>query len=183
MRELSLHILDIAQNSIAAKASLVQIRINEQPESDLLTISVTDDGCGMDPELLKHAADPFTTTRSTRKVGLGIPLLEAGAARAGGGISVTSEVGKGTKIEATYQLNHIDRAPLGDVAETVATLVFSNPEGPDFLFSYRVGDREYDFDTREVKKALGGLPLSLPEVMAWARDNLKEGIQELHGGA
>ncbi len=183
MRELSLHILDIVQNAIAAGASLVTIGIDEQTGSDLLAISVTDDGCGMPKELLKSVSDPFTTTRSTRKVGLGIPLMKAGALRCGGDLSIRSELGKGTALTATYRLSHIDRPPLGDIAETVVTLVACNPEKPDFVLNYRVDDLEYAFDTRQARNALGPVPLTTPEVLAWMSHNLKEGIQDLHGGA
>ena len=183
MRELSLHILDVVQNAIAAGASLVSIEIDEQKGSDLLTISVTDDGRGMPEELLESVSDPFTTTRSTRKVGLGIPLMKAGAIRSGGDLSIRSELGKGTALAATYRLSHIDRPPLGDIAETVVALVACNPKKPDFVLHYRVDAQKYAFDTRQVKNALGPVPLATPEVLAWMRDNLKEGIQDLHGGA
>ena len=183
MRELSLHILDIAQNSITAGASLVTIRIDEQSANDLLTIAIEDDGRGMSEELQKTVNDPFTTTRSTRKIGLGIPLMKAGALRSGGDLAIQSELGKGTKLTATYRLGNIDRPPLGNIAETILSLVAGNPHSPDFILDYRVGEASYSFDTRTIREALKGLPLNLPEVMAWIKDNLKEGIQELHGGA
>ncbi|MGI6151692.1 MAG: ATP-binding protein [Christensenellales bacterium] len=183
MRELSLHILDIVQNAIAAGASLVTIEIHEQRDRDLLSISVTDDGCGMPEELRKSVSDPFTTTRSSRKVGLGIPMMKASAIRSGGDLSIRSELGKGTELSATYRLDHIDRPPLGDIAETMITLVAGNPKGPDFVLHYRVDEREYAFDTRPIRSALGEVPLTAAEVLAWMRNHLKEGIQDLHGGA
>lgn len=183
MRELSLHILDIAQNSVAAGAALVTIEVKEEPWRDLLTISVTDDGCGMPEQLRKSAQDPFTTTRSERRVGLGIPLLSASAKRSGGELVIESEVGKGTRVVATFRLSHIDRPPLGNLAETVVALVAANPERPDFALRCSVNDKVFSFDTREIKKILGNVPLTEIEVLAWVRDHLNEGLQDLHGGA
>jgi len=183
MRELSLHILDIAQNSIAAGASLVTIDVNAEPEKDLLTISVTDDGCGMPEELAKSAADPFTTTRQSRRVGLGISLLQASAQRSEGNLTIRSAVGKGTAVSATFRLRHIDRPPMGDLAETMAALIAANPEKPDFLLKVSANGRYFSFDTREVKRRLTGVSLSEPEVLAWVRDHLHEGLKDFHGGA
>lgn len=183
MRELSLHILDIAQNAIAARASLVTIEIKAQSEKDLLTITVKDDGCGMPEELLKHVSDPFVTTRSERKVGLGIPLLQASAHRSEGVLTVRSEAGRGTELCATFRLSHIDRPPLGDVSETMVTLVAANPTKPDFVLRFMADGKAFVFDTRQMKQALGEVPFNEPEVLAWMRDHLNEGIQDLHGGA
>lgn len=183
MRELSLHILDIVQNSIAAGAFVVTISVTEQRSADKLTIAVTDDGRGMSKELAAAVVDPFTTTRTTRKVGLGIPMMKAGAQRCGGGLVLWSEPGKGTTLTATYQLTNIDRPPMGDLAGTMLALVAANPDSPDFVLHYCTESGEYAFDTREIRRVLGGVPLTAPEVLDWMQSNLKEGIQEIHGGA
>ena len=123
MKELSLNLLDIVENSTRAGASLVTIRVIEEPEADRLTLYIEDDGSGMSPELLEAVQDPFTTTRTTRKVGLGIPFLKEGAEMTGGSLDLWSREGEGTRVTATYGYSHIDRPPLGDLAETVVTLV------------------------------------------------------------
>ena len=123
MKELSLHILDIAQNSVKAGATLIQITIEEDTVADTLRITVADNGCGMDKDLLQRVRDPFTTTRTTRKVGMGIPLLEAAAVQCGGGLDIQSQPGVGTTLTAWFGLSHIDRAPVGDMPGTMGVIV------------------------------------------------------------
>lgn len=178
MRELSMHILDIAQNSIAAGAKLVQIDVTEDVASDVMTISVTDDGRGMPEEVVQKVADPFVTSRTTRRVGLGIPLLAAAAERCGGGVEISSEHGKGTTVTADFKLSHIDRAPLGNMAETLLALVVCNPS-LDFVYNYFRGSNSFNFDTREIRSELGGIPLSNPEVAAFIREFVAEGERRL----
>ena len=178
MKELSLHILDIAKNSVKAKASLIEILITEDEEKNLLTIGINDNGCGMTEEFLKNVKDPFQTTRTTRKVGMGIPLFEAASVQAGGGLTITSEVGVGTKDFVTFQYNHIDRAPLGDMTGTMKTLIWGSPE-IDFLYRHTKNGREFILDTREIRSVLGGVPLDTPDVLAWIDEYISEGLCDI----
>lgn len=178
MKELSLHILDIMQNSVVAGASLIELSVNEQPDEDILEFTVTDNGCGMDEDMVKRVIDPYTTGRTTRRVGLGIPLLKLAAENAGGGISLESEVGKGTKISASFGYNHIDRQPLGDMSQTMHQLITAY-EDIDFIYTHTVGDKSFEVDTRELKKVLSGVSFKTTEVMMWLMEFLKEGEAEL----
>ena len=180
MKELSLHILDIMQNSVVAGASLIELSVNEQPDEDILEFTVTDNGCGMDEDMVKRVIDPYTTGRTTRRVGLGIPLLKLAAENAGGGISLKSEVGKGTRISASFGYNHIDRQPLGDMSQTMHQLITAY-EDIDFLYIHKVGDKSFEVDTRELKKVLSGVSFKTNEVMMWLMEFLKEGEAELYG--
>ena len=128
MQELSLNVLDIAQNSVRAGARLIEIMVDEQPESDTMTITVADDGCGMTPEQAAHVTDPFFTTRTTRRVGLGVPFLKMAAEMTGGGLTIETAPGRGTTVCAVFGLTHIDRMPLGDIAATICSLIQCNPE-------------------------------------------------------
>ncbi len=146
MEELSLHLLDLIQNSVKAGASLISIIISEK--ANWLTIILEDDGCGMSEEFLQKVDSPFTTTRTTRKVGLGIPLFKQAALMAGGDFSITSKPGVGTRLKATFELDNIDREPMGDLAGTMLQQVLSTPVTPDYRLEYTVEDRYFDFDTR-----------------------------------
>ncbi len=179
MKELSLHILDIMQNSIVAGATLVELDLSEDKEEDVLSFSITDNGCGMPEEMVKAVVNPFTTSRTTRKVGLGIPLLKAAAELTGGGINLSSKVGEGTVITGTFGYGHIDRQPLGDMAETMLGLITSYQE-IDFVYRHRVNTEEYALDTREMRQMLGGVSFSEPEVMLWLSEFLKENEAALY---
>jgi signal transduction histidine kinase len=148
MEDLSLHILDIAENSISGSAKRIEIRIEEDPGSDMLTIEIKDDGKGMDEQTLQKAIDPFFTTRTTRRVGLGLPLLAQAARQTDGKIELDSKPGHGTTVKATFSLSHLDRQPMGDIQETIRTLVAGHPE-IDFLYEHKTNDSIYRFDTRE----------------------------------
>lgn len=178
MRELSLHLLDIAENSIAAQAQTVEIAICEDNRLDQLTLSVRDDGKGMDETMVAQVIDPFVTSRTTRKVGLGIPLLKAAAETCNGGLSIQSAPGVGTKLEVAFQKSHIDRMPLGDIASTILNLVIANPE-IHFIFRYAVDDLDFVFDDEPVKRELIDIPLSDPLVIAYLRDIIDTGITAL----
>lgn len=178
MREISLHILDIAQNSITAGATLVKIEVDENVTEDTLTVSIADNGCGMSPEFVKKVTDPFTTKRTTRKVGLGIPLFKLAAESTGGSFEIRSEVGVGTTVTAVFGYSHIDRQPLGNMAETILGMVVSH-ENIDFLYTHTRNGKAFSFDTAEVKKILGGVSLGEPEVYVWLSDYLTEGEEEL----
>ncbi len=179
MKELSLHILDIMQNSIVAGATLVELDLSEDKEEDVLAFSITDNGCGMSEEMVQAVINPFTTSRTTRKVGLGIPLLKAAAEMTGGGITLSSKVGEGTVITATFGYSHIDRQPLGDMAETMLGLITSYQE-IDFVYRHRVNTEEYALDTREMRQMLGGVSFTEPEVMLWLSEFLKENEAALY---
>lgn len=182
MKEISLHILDIVQNSIAAGARHIGIAIDEDSARDDLAIHITDDGKGMDPETLSRVRDPFTTSRTTRKVGLGIPLFMAGALGCNGSFDITSKLGEGTTVSARYQLSHIDRPPLGDIAGTLYMLMSTNPD-IDFAYAHTVDGRRFEMDGAQIRKMLDGVPLTQPEVGQWLMEYLQEGIKGLYGGA
>ena len=181
MEELSLHLLDLIQNSVKAGASRIEIIITEK--AGLLTIELNDNGCGMSEEFLQRVESPFTTTRTTRKVGLGIPLFKQAALMAGGDFGIISRQGEGTRIKASFEINNIDRAPMGDLAGTILGQVLSTPVTPDYRLLYAVEDASFEFDTREIRRQLEGVPLDAPDVIAWMKDYLEEGIRELNGGA
>lgn len=158
---------------------MTELDLNEQPEEDFLEFTITDNGCGMDEDTLKKVIDPYTTGRTTRRVGLGIPLLKLACESTGGGISISSEKGKGTKVCARFGYHHIDREPLGDMAETMHQIITSY-EGADFIYKHRVGEKEYALDTRELKTILNGVSFNNPEVTLWLLDYLKENENELY---
>lgn len=177
MRELSLHILDALQNSLEAGANRVELEIEEDPLADRLHITIRDNGRGMSAEQLARAFDPFYTTRKTRHVGLGLPLFKAAAQRCNGDVTLTSQEGRGTTLEATFQYSHIDRAPLGDMARTLLAFLLAGRS--DLAYRHRRGGREFAFDTAEIRTALGGLPFSHPEVRRWLEEFITEGEASL----
>ncbi len=179
MKELSLNILDITENSVKAGATLTEISIIE--EGDTLTLIIKDDGCGMSDEILKAVENPFYTTRTTRKVGLGIPLLKMAAEQTGGDVKIISSTKKenhGTCVTATFYKNHLDFTPLGDVKETVLTLIQGHPD-TDFLFIHQKENNEARLDTRELREILEGVPLNTYEVLQWIKEYLNEQYQLL----
>ena len=151
MEDLSLHILDIVENSIAAGAKKIEIKIIEEKKKDSLTIEITDDGKGMDEKKLKKVLDPFFTTRNTRKIGLGLPLLAQSAEESGGSIKIESEPGKKTTVKATFGYSHIDRKPFGDMGETLKVLIVGNPD-INFNFEYQKDGVKNLLDTEGFKK-------------------------------
>lgn len=172
MKELSLHILDIAQNSISAKCTRLDIALTEQ--DGLLTLTIADDGCGMSPEFLAAVTDPFTTTRTTRKVGLGLPLLRLAAEQTGGALAIESAVGVGTTVTATFTAGHIDCPPLGDMPGTIALLIQGAPS-IELTYSRKTPKCAFTFDTREVREVLGAdVSLAEPEVFLWIQGYLWE---------
>ena len=181
MRELSDNIMDIAQNSISAGATLTEVHVKVSHADNMITFVFRDDGCGMSEELVKSVVEPFTTTRKTRKVGLGLPLLKQTAEMTGGALEIQSTVGVGTTVTATFGLDHIDRPPMGDVAGAWFSLVVMNPE-KDFLFTYDYDGQVFTFETREVRAAVDPIPLNQMEISAWIKDCISTEINELHGG-
>ena len=174
MRDLSLHILDLAMNSIRAKATLIEIEIIEQIQENLLLIQLKDNGCGMTEKTLAQAKNPFFTTRTTRKVGLGLSLLTAMANRCQGDISIDSKLGEGTNVIIRLELNHIDRPPFGDIHNTLLSLIYLEPL-LDFSYIHRNDFNEYSFETSVIRQILGEISLTNPEVMNWMKNELKIG--------
>lgn len=181
MRELTLHLLDIAENSISAGAKNIKVQIEENSEKDLLKLSVSDDGRGMSEETVKKVIDPFVTSRTTRKVGLGIPLLKEAAEACNGFFELTSTLGKGTDLCVQFQRSHIDRMPLGDVSTTFQNLFFSNPL-VHWMFEYRIDENEFVFDDQEIKDALQGVSITEPEVIRVIRNMFEKGVNSLKVG-
>ena len=173
LRELALHIVDLVENSIAAGATLVTIEVIEDARADRLTIRVADNGRGIDPELVTRVADPFVTTRTTRRVGLGLPFLKQAAELCNGSLTIDSAQGVGTTVTATFQNSHIDRMPMGDLPGTILTLVVGNPQ-VDFVYRHIVDTKSFEFDTRPMKKELGQVALSEPSVIAYLKKTLTE---------
>ncbi len=178
MRELALHILDIVENSISADANTIRIMIEEDHLQDILTILIEDDGKGMDEEMVLKITDPFITSRTSRKVGLGIPFFKAAAEACAGDFSIQSKPGAGTKIVANFQFSHIDCMPLGDIVSTLLTLIIGTPE-VRFLFEYKINQQSYKFDNEPIKQTLDGVSLSEPAVIKYIREELKTGIKNL----
>ena len=183
MNELSLNILDIAQNSIAADATLVEIDVEEDSSSDRLILRVKDNGKGMSEDFLRSVEDPFITTRTTRKIGLGISFLKEAAEMTGGSIFLKSKPGVGTTVTALFVMSHIDRQPIGNLTETIITLVSFNPT-IDFCVRYKVNENEFVFSTQEAKAILGeDAALNSPAVVSFLTEYIREHIENLSGGA
>lgn len=181
MREIALHILDLVQNAVAAGASTITIAINEDRRGDILTISVADNGCGMDNDFCRRVLDPFVTTRQTRHVGLGLPLLAMTTKQAGGYLKLTSQPGHGTAVDAVFQYSHLDRPPLGKMAETLLVIVVGNPD-LDIIYCHAVDDRHFIFKLNDFKAQLVDIPVTHPEVIAWLRGFLATSLADLYGG-
>ncbi len=178
MQELSMNILDVAKNSVRANATLVEIRVSESEKDDTLSIEIKDNGCGMSKEQVKAVTDPFFTTRTTRKVGLGIPLFQMSAKMAGGSFFIDSAPGEGTVVKASYQRSHIDRMPLGDVCASIITLIQGSPD-IDFVYTYSTDNGSFDADTRAFREILQGVPLNTPEVLGFIETFITENTNEL----
>ena len=176
MNELALYILDLVQNSVSAGATRVEIRIVASREDDTLLIEIIDDGRGMSPEFVARVSSPFVTTRTTRKVGLGIPMIRQLCEMCEGSFAIDSEEGLGTKLSLSFRLSHVDLPPMGDLAETILALVIGSPDKPDFVLEYSAGGEPYVFDTAQIRQVLDGVPLNTPEVLSWMREDLNEGL-------
>lgn len=175
--EISLHILDIVQNSIKAGADLIEIRISVHTDTKSIRVNIRDNGCGMSQEQLAACENPFFTSRTTRKVGLGIPFLKQSAECTGGTFFISSCEGQGTDIEAEYRMDHIDCIPIGDINATIYSLVIMN-EAIDFLFQYQVDTRQFVFDTREVRSMIGGISFGSIEIASFIKEFLEENKKE-----
>jgi hypothetical protein len=180
--ELALHILDIVENATRAGASLVRIVVREDRGQDRFLMRITDNGRGMTPEEREKALDPFYTTKKVRRVGLGLPMLSDAAARTGGWMILRSRPRTGTMVEAVFGLTHLDRQPLGDIVSTLLTILVGNT-ATDFVYRHEVDGREYLLDTREFKRTLEDVPLSHPDVTAFLREHITEGLADIGASA
>ncbi|MFW6381752.1 MAG: ATP-binding protein [Bacillota bacterium] len=181
MKELSLHILDIMQNSLAAGADCIELTIRENRQQDQLIIEIRDNGRGMDRDQQQQVTDPFVTSRQTREVGLGLPLLSEAARRCGGELKLESTPGEGTRVEAWFQYNHIDRAPLGDMPGTIVSLLAVNPE-LELVYRHYLNQRQFVFKTSEIRQELEGVALNHSRVLNWIEDYLRQGLKDLQKG-
>ncbi|MBR7071172.1 MAG: sensor histidine kinase [Clostridia bacterium] len=183
MKELSLNVLDVAENSY--KAGAKQVCVSLQETGNRLTLTIQDDGCGMTPDILKVVTDPFYTTRTTRKVGLGLPLLRMAAEQTGGGMTVKSVSEKenpashGTTVTAVFYTDHLDFTPLGDIVSTVTTLIQGHPT-VDLLFTHETETQSVRLDTAELREVLGDVSLAEYEVIHWIEDCLKEQYEAIN---
>lgn len=173
MRELSLNVLDIAQNSVAAGSSLVTVEAIENTAKHELTLCVADNGKGMTKEQLEAVRDPFFTTRTTRKVGLGVPLFKMAAEMTGGALTIESELGKGTTVTAVFKTDHVDFTPLGDMTSTIVALITMNTH-IDFVYHFKKDKYEFSLDTRKLKEILGDVSLSEPSIAQWLTEYINE---------
>lgn len=178
MRELSLHILDVLENSVEAGATRIELLTEEDLQNDSLTITIKDNGRGMTDELVQQVLNPFVTTRTTRHVGLGLPLFAAAARRCDGDLRIQSAVGVGTTVTATFRLSHIDRAPLGDMAGSLMAVILSD-RAVDIAYTHKVDGRTFELDTAAMRRELGDVPLSHPLVREWLESTLAEGLAGL----
>lgn len=159
----------------------MEIKVEEDTRTDMLTLEIKDNGRGMDEEMLRMVADPFFTTKTVRKVGLGVPLLKQAAEECDGRFSIVSEKGKGAIISASFRRSHIDRKPLGDIGATLMVLIAGNPE-IDFIFHYKKDDYSYPFDTGEIKAELAEVPINTPEALKIIREDIDKGLKRNSGG-
>ncbi len=181
MREIALNVLDVANNSITAKASCVKLTICVDTKADRLTVKIEDDGKGMSEEFVAKVTDPFTTTRTTRKVGLGLPFFKLSAEVTGGNFDIKSQLNKGTSVTAVYVLSSIDRMPLGDVADVVVALIQAD-DGVRYILDYSVDDKSFEFDTEQVKDILGDVPIGSYQVVTFLKEYITSGINNCNGG-
>lgn len=178
MTEISLHILDIAQNSVKAKAKNIGIDIFEDIDNDVFKVVISDDGSGMDEVFLKNVTDPFKTTRTTRKVGMGLSLFKTAAEITGGKFLIESKLGVGTVVTAEFVYSSIDRQPLGDMASTITTLIGSD-ESIDYKYTHTYNGNEFTFDTVMIREVMQGVSLTTPEVLLWIEEYINEGLKNI----
>lgn len=178
MEDISLHILDVAENGIRAGAKLLLITITEDAQNDSLTVTIQDNGRGMAPDFLKRVLDPFVTTRTTRKVGLGLSLFQQSARDAGGDLVVESELGTGTTVKVFMRHGHIDRKPMGNMPETMLSLIEGNPD-VDFVYTHIRNGKKYVLDTRDIRKELEEVPINCPEVIDLIKQDLESGLRHI----
>ncbi|MCC3145026.1 ATP-binding protein [Halanaerobium sp. Z-7514] len=182
MRELSLHILDILENSRKAKADKIELQISENPGKNSFIIIIADNGKGIKKELLENITDPFVTSRTTREVGLGLSLFKNAAERTNGDFEIKSKKGRGTVVRAEFEYDNIDRAPLGDIATTISNFIAANGEELEIIYEHSFADEKFEFDSREIKKELDDLSIQSSAIVSWIQEYLAENIKEIRGG-
>lgn len=186
MEDLSLHLMDIVQNSVKAEAKTIEIKVITDISKNFLKMHIIDDGWGMDKETLEKVKNPFYTTRTTRKAGLGISLFQSAAELTGGYLSISSEKGKGTELVAAFGIDSFDRQPIGSIEQTVSTLVASYPHLEFILYLERLNingeKKEFYFDTKEVKEKIGDIPINNLEIVTFIEEMIRENIVDIFGG-
>jgi len=180
MEDLSLHLLDVMENCVDAGATRIEVTIDEDPEVDLLTVEIVDDGRGMDARALEMATDPFFTTRTTRSVGLGLSLMSESAKATGGNLVLESTPGSGTRLTVTFRPGHIDMKPIGDLRQTLVTLIAAHP-AIDLCYRHSVAGEVFGFDMREIRDRLGGVPISAPQVLRWIGEHIPGSLDSRTG--
>lgn len=178
MKELALHVYDLMENSTAADSRDVSLTVVDSIKNNDFHFTIVDNGRGMSPEFLARVTDPYTTSRTTRKVGLGLPLIKMNTENCGGGMRIESEVGKGTRLEFWFQHNHWDRPPMGDLAGTLV-LLLSAHEDIHFTITYRTDEGEYVLDTNELKEALDGMSLGDIHIISYLKEMIRENLAEI----
>lgn len=180
MKDLSLHILDLIQNSTAVNSTLINLDIIDSIEDNIFSFRIKDNGKGMSKEFLEKVTDPYSTTRTTRKVGLGLPLIKMNAENAGGGFEIESQVGEGTVLKFWFEHNNIDRPPMGDLAG-VLVLTIAHNEDIRFIMTYKTDKDTYIFDTEEIKETLDGISINNNDIIIFLREMIEENIKEIRG--
>ena len=181
MRELSLHIMDIIENGLGAGADLITLSIVEDKKKNWLKITITDNGSGIPEEMQEKVLDPFFTTRTTRRVGLGLSLIREASRRCNGEFNIKSKEGEGTEVSVSFELNHIDLAPMGNMASSLTALIMGNPD-VDFVYTHEVDGNIFHLDTRQIREELEGLPLNHPEVIKYLASVIQESLTDLKKG-
>lgn len=179
MKELSMHILDIVMNSVKAKASLIEITIEDSIKNNTLKIIIKDNGGGMSEEVLANVTNPFYTTRTTRNVGLGIPMLKETCERCNGGFDISSSIGVGTSVECFLERNNIDRAPLGNMGDTIMTIINSLNDC-ELIYTHKADDNIFQLSTVRIKEILDSVSIKSNDVMLWIREYVNENISKLY---
>ncbi|MBP1924915.1 sensor histidine kinase YesM [Sedimentibacter acidaminivorans] len=179
MKELSMHILDIAMNSVKAEAKLIEITVEDSIKNNSIKITIKDDGKGMSKEILENVANPFYTTRTTRKVGLGLSMLKEASERCNGYLKINSQLGVGTIVESFFERNNIDRAPLGNIADTILVIV-NSLKNCNLIYNHVVDDNSFTISTQQLKEILGEVVISDSNVVMWIKEYVNENINDLY---
>ena len=179
MKELAMHVYDLMENSTAANSTEVKLTIRDSLKDNIYAFTIEDNGKGMTPEFMAKVTDPYTTSRTTRKVGLGLPLIKMNTENCGGGIKLQSEVGKGTRLDFWFQHNHWDRPPMGDLAGTIVMLCAAH-EDIHIIYKHITDEGEFVFDTDEIHEALDGMSMNDVKVMGWLKDMVQENLEAIH---
>ena len=179
MKELAMHVYDLMENSTAANSTEVKLTIRDSLKDNIYAFTIEDNGKGMTPEFMAKVTDPYTTSRTTRKVGLGLPLIKMNTENCGGGMKLQSEVGKGTRLDFWFQHNHWDRPPMGDIAGTIVMLCAAH-EDIHIIYKHITDEGEFVFDTDEIHEALDGMSMNDVKVMGWLKDMVQEKLEAIH---